>query len=268
MNHLLSSACAAPSQRAGSEKRNSGGAGSFSKEQIEGELAKRAQCWHSPIDLGHGIITKGRSTQKRFERRLRLLGIPEDLRGKQVLDIGTWDGFFTWEMEKRGGQVMAIDQWDDVSFEQFEWVRRVKGSAVRYQRMDVFDITPENTGVFDLILFAGVLYHLRYPLATLEKIRKCCRGQLILETVCMIPAFHNNFPMMAFFPGDEEALKTPRFWDISGAATIPWVKEALLAAGFKRVEVVYRPSFRRWKQFVALLRGSPQGGRCILHAFV
>jgi tRNA (mo5U34)-methyltransferase len=239
-----------------------------SPQEIGKALAKLRPYWHSPIDLGHGIVTKDKRTQRRFERRLRLLKIPADLRGKRVLDIGTWDGFFSWELEKRGGAVTAIDMWDAPSMEQFLWVHRLKNSQVRYKRMDVFDLSPDSEGTFDLIFCAGVLYHLRYPLATLEKIRKCCSGQLILETVCMIPAVHNNFPMIAFFPGDEEAANPPRTWGISGAATVPWLKEALRSVGFKTVEIIYTPSFRFWKQTVAFFRGTPQGGRCVVHAFV
>jgi len=240
----------------------------LSKQEILDGLAKLRPSWHSPIDLGHGIFTKDERARKRFARRLRLLRIPDDLRGKSVLDIGTWDGFFTWEFEKRGAKVLALDMWDEPALEQFLWVRRLKGSQVPYKRMDVFDLSPEGEGVFDLVFCAGVLYHLRYPLATLEKIRKCCKGQLILETVGMVPAFHNDFPMMAFFPGDEEAERLSRHWGISGAATVSWLKEALLSAGFQRVEVVHKPSFRLWKQLVALVRGKPQGGRVIVHAFV
>jgi tRNA (mo5U34)-methyltransferase len=238
------------------------------KQAIEEALAKLPAYWHSPIDLGHGIVTRNQRTQRRFKRRLRLLRIPEDLRGKRVLDIGPWDGFFSWELEKRGAQVTAIDTWSNASMEQFLFVHRLKNSQVRYKRMDVFDLSPEGEGMFDLIFCAGVLYHLRYPLATLEKIRKCCAGQLILETVCMIPAVHNDSPMIAFFPGDEEANHPPRAWPICAAATVPWLKEALHSAGFKRIEVIYTPSFRFWKRLVALFRRAPQGGRCIVHAFV
>jgi hypothetical protein len=63
--------------------------------------------------------------------------------------------------------------------------------------------------------------------------------------------------MMAFFPGDEEANNPPRHWGISGVATIPWPKEALLSAGFSRVEIIYKPSCRLWRQFVALMRRTP-----------
>ena len=208
---------------------------------IQTELQTMAHRWHSPVDLGHGIVTKGERYQRRFRRRLRLLELPQSLAGKRVLDIGTWDGYWAFELERRGANVLAIDLWDELSQRQFLFARRVKKSKVNYKRMDVFDVTPGELGTFDLVLFVGVLYHLRYPLQTLEKLRAVCSGQLILETVCMIPAFHADFPMIAFFPGDTEAIRTNREWGISGAATISWVREALISAGFSRIEVRYRP---------------------------
>lgn len=242
-------------------------ASQLSKEEILKHVAKFPN-WHSPIDLGQGINTGGKLKQRRFARRLRLMRIPENLEGKRVLDIGSWDGFFTWEMEKRGAELLSIDVWDDHEMAKYRWVHEVKSSKAQYKRVDAHDLDPASEGTFDLILCAGVLYHLRYPLATLERIRKVCRGQLILETVCMIPAVHGGFPMIAFFPGDAEAIASGRPWGISGAATIPWIKEALLSAGFSRVEVIYSPSGAWWKRIISLFTNRPQSGRAIVHAFV
>ena len=240
----------------------------LTKPQILEELQRIGPHWCSPIDLGFGIITKGRRHQRRFARRLRLFDLPADLRGKRVLDIGTWDGFFAFEMERRGAEVLAIDTWDERAFQLFTFARRVKRSRIQYARIDVHDITPETVGQFDLVLCAGVLYHLRNPFLALERIRKVCRGQLILETAGMIPFLHGGYPMIAFFPGDIEAIRSGRDWGSCGAATISWVLEALHFAGFSRTRVVHEPSFRLWKRFLALIRNRPQGGRLVVHAFV
>jgi tRNA (mo5U34)-methyltransferase len=239
----------------------------YTREQILGELKTLLPEWHSPIDLGFGINTAPRK-QTRFARRLKLLGIPADLKGMRVLDMGTWDGFFAFEMERRGADVFVIDMWDDAAFQQFDFARRAKQSRVQGEKMDAQDVTPERLGQFDLILCAGLLYHLRYPLAALEAIRTICKGRLILETVGMVPFVHGRFPMIAFFPGDDEAMRTGRYWGISGAATAAWVVEALRSAGFSRCEVVHEPSARLWKRLAALVRNRPQGGRLIVHAFV
>jgi tRNA (mo5U34)-methyltransferase len=241
---------------------------SYTAEQIRTELAALPGYWHSPIDLGHGINTKPGRTEKRFARRLKLLGIPEDLRGKRVLDVGTWDGFFALELERRGAEVHAVDIWDDNGLEHLKFVLKVRGSKIQHQRMDIHDLDPKVLGTFDLVFCAGVLYHCRHPFIAIEKLRSVTRGMLILETVTMIPAFHNDFPMIAFFPGDAESMATGRGWGISGAATTPWIKEAMLSAGFKRVMLHYKPSMTWWKRIVALVKGQPQSGRSVTHAFM
>ena len=224
--------------------------------------------WHSPVDLGHGIKTGTARTQKRFARRLRLLQIPADLSGMRVLDIGTWDGFFALEMEKRGADVVAIDIWDDFQYEKFQFVLKATGSQVKHHLIDVHEISPELLGEFDLVLCAGVLYHCRYPLIALEKIFSVTKGKLILETVTLIPGMHGTAPIMMLFPGDKEAIEKKWPWKICGAATLPWIHGALKSAGFTDVKHVYRPSLAWWKKFVALITNNPSSGRSITHAEV
>jgi tRNA (mo5U34)-methyltransferase len=196
------------------------------------------------------------------------------LTGKTVLDIGAWDGFFSFEFERRGAKrVLAIDSftWDD----QREWPRGLEcfllareffKSKVEYQRLDVHDLDPKAIGTFDLVFCAGVLYHLRHPLLALEKIRSVTAGQLILETHALIPAMHESTPLMTIFPGDDEAVRLGLRY--SGYATQAWVAAALRTAGFARQQFIYTPSFRWWKKFVALATNNPQSGRLIAHAFV
>lgn len=232
------------------------------------ELRKFNGSWHSPINLGHGVITAGRNIQRRFTRRLRLLQLPKNMTNMRVLDIGTWDGFFAFEFERRGAKVLAIDNWnDDKQFATFLFARKQLNSKVEYMKMDVHDLDPNLVGKFDIVFFAGMLYHLRYPLNVLEKIRSVTEGCLILETVIMVPFIHEHFPMKAFFPGDEEANASGRSWGIAGAATIPWLKEALHSAGFTRIDVKYTSSFRWLYKIIALLTNKPQGRRGIIHAF-
>src|SRR5262249_61156859 len=75
----------------------------------------------SPLDFGNGLVTRPWHVQRRFRRRLRLLQIPDDLSGKTVLDIGAWDGYFSFEFERRGAHVLAIDTyaWDHGAFDCF-----------------------------------------------------------------------------------------------------------------------------------------------------
>src|SRR5262249_50241101 len=184
-----------------------------------------------------------------------------DLSGQRVLDIGAWDGYFSFEFERRGAQVLAIDTyaWDHGALDCFLFARQHFGSKVEYRRMDVHDLAPEAVGPFDLVFCAGVLYHMRNPLIGLERIRSVTAGRLILETHCLLPALHEWVPLITFFPGDEDATKFA--WHHGGYPTRAWVVDALKAAGFARSEVIYAPSFRWGKKLVALATNTPQSGR-------
>src|SRR5260221_13968815 len=123
--------------------------------------------WCHPIDLGGVVTRRGWHVRRRFARRLKLMQIPADLRGKTVLDIGAWDGFFSFECERRGAsRVVAADyySWHGSGWGTkagFTLAREVLGSGVEDIDIDVMDLTPERVGTFDLVLFLGVLYHLR-----------------------------------------------------------------------------------------------------------
>ena len=96
--------------------------------------------WAHPVDLGHGVITRPEwYILRRFKRRKRLMQIPENLKGWSVLDIGAWDGYFSWECEKRGAdRVLAIDTyaWDHYGMNSFLAAREILNSKVEYMRMD------------------------------------------------------------------------------------------------------------------------------------
>jgi tRNA (mo5U34)-methyltransferase len=224
--------------------------------------------FHSPIDFGDGLVTRPPHVQRRFRRRLRLLQIPQDLSGKTVLDIGAWDGYFSFEFERRGAKrVLAVDTyaWDHGALDCFLLARQHFNSKVEHRRMDVHALDPKVIGTFDLVFCAGVLYHMRNPLIGLERIRSVTAGQLILETHALIPALHEWVPLITFFPGDEDATKFR--WHHGGYPTQAWVLDALRAAGFARREVIYSPSFRWGKKLAALVTNTPQSGRLIAHAF-
>lgn len=224
----------------------------------------------SPFDFGDGNKTKPWHVERRFRRRMRLVQIPKDLTGKTVLDMGSWDGFWSFECERRGAKrVLAIDTWkSERHYKTFLYARERMGSKIDHMRMDAHDVSPETTGRFDLVLCFGLLYHLRYPLLALEKIRGVTLDQLIVETVSLIPAVHERIPMITFFPGDEDASGSDFPWHHGGFPTRSWLSYALNAAGFARHEFVYTPSFRYYKKLQALLTNTPGRGRLIAHAFV
>ena len=106
-----------------------------------------------------------------------------DIAGKRVLDIGCRDGLFSFAAERMGAaEVVGIDS--DLSRGATELLIPYLNSKVRMHRMNVFDLTPESFGLFDVIIFPGVLYHLRYPFWSLKIIRSVLRegGHLVVET--------------------------------------------------------------------------------------
>lgn len=224
--------------------------------------------FHSPIDFGNGIVSKPWRVQRRFRRRLRLMQIPTDLTGKSVLDIGSWDGYFAFECERRGAKrVLAIDTWDgEPEFQAFLLAREHLHSNVEYMRLDAHDISPEKIGMFDIVLCAGVFYHFRHPLLALERIRSVTQHQLIVETNSLIPAVHERIPLITFFAGDLNAHE--HSWHHGGFPTRAYLASALKAAGFARCEFVYTPSFRYLKKLKAFVTNTPGRGRLIAHAFV
>jgi tRNA (mo5U34)-methyltransferase len=194
--------------------------------------------------------------------------IPEDLTGKRVLDIGAYDGFFSFEFERRGAEVLSVDIWTDAMWEKFQFAIEKRKSQIKHKRIDVCDLTPDEVGTFDIVFCAGVLYHLRHPLLALEAIRSVTDGLLILETVTLVPFTHERFPMIGFFPGDEEAIASGHGYGVCAGATIALIQAALRSAGFDKVECKYKPSMRWWRKMVALFTNKPQGGRGIYHAYV
>lgn len=212
-------------------------------------------------------LTREGLIRRRFERRLRLLQIPEDLTGWSVLDIGAWHGFFSFECERRGAdRVVAMDRfaWDTFGMDEFQAAKTRLGSKVETRHLDVHQLDPAEVGQFDLVLLLGVFYHLRNPLQALERIRSVTKRLLICETHVLLPFVHERYPLVPFFPGDEQATERPR--ELCAMPTLEALRQMLESVGFADVDVVYTPSFRYWKKMLALVTNRPQSGRGIVHA--
>ena len=105
--------------------------------------------------------------------------LPEDLRGKTVLDIGCNAGFFSLEMKRRGAErVLGIDT-DPRYLRQAALAAEVLGLPIELARMSVYELAKLGER-FDLVLFTGVLYHLRHPLLALDLIRRHVTGDLLV----------------------------------------------------------------------------------------
>ena len=160
--------------------------------------------YHS-IELPDGRVLEGILKIEKLRERLAALPVPQDLRGKRVLDIGTWDGYFAFEMEKRGAEVMAID---NVEMENFHVAHELLNSRVDYRVMDVYELSPERVGRFDYVLFLGVLYHLKHPLLGLEKVCSVTKEMAVVESFVTNEAivYHDgktDQPAMEFYETDD-----------------------------------------------------------------
>jgi tRNA (mo5U34)-methyltransferase len=238
------------------------------------ELRRRVDevAWFHSIDLGGGIVTPGVGDSP---RALERMGLPADLSGRTVLDVGAWDGFYSFEAERRGARrVVAADHfaWHATAGRWtgragFDLARDALGSQVEDVDIDVAELDPERVGVFDVVLFLGVLYHLRNPLLALERVASVTGGMLVLETAVDL-AFIRR-PAMAFYPGLELNCDHTNWWGPNASAVVAMLR----SVGFAEVEVVARESARwRAEAFVRALAGrhrpivAAQRGRLTVHA--
>ncbi len=235
------------------------------------ELLKEVEAvkWFHRIPLGHGIVTPGIDDTAAKLARVRL---PESLAGRSVLDIGAWDGFFSFETERRGAsRVVAVDShsWTGEGWGKkagFELARRALNSKVEDREMEVLELSPESVGEFDVVLFLGVLYHMRHPFLALEKVASVTRQMLVLETRVDLLAWRT--PAMAFYR-DRELNNDPTNW---WAPNIAGLREMLRAVGFRSVQVVSAPKPWHLRALRAFKKGKFawrefQRGRVAVHAW-
>ncbi|HET7618707.1 MAG TPA: DUF1698 domain-containing protein [Vicinamibacterales bacterium] len=215
-----------------------GGTDAF-KEPFMSPDSLRAQAaaikWYHTIDLGHGVVTNGIDDSA---LRLARLDLPASLEGRSVLDIGAWDGFFSFEAERRGAaRVLATDSfsWHGGGWGTkagFELARQALGSRVEDLDIDVMDLSPERVGTFDVVFFLGVLYHVKHPLLALERVASVTKDLLVLETVVDMIGIRR--PAAAFYPRRELNNDPTNWWGPNPAA----VHGMLRSVGFADVRTV------------------------------
>lgn len=138
------------------------------------------EYWFHRIELPDGLVTPGWSDPK--IEKLPHFGLPDDMRGMRVLDIGHAEGFFSFEAERRGAvEVVGIENYPPM-VRKFNLCRAALGSRAQSALANVYDLNPKTFGTFDVVFFYGVLYHLRHPLLALEKIHSVCTGTLLMQT--------------------------------------------------------------------------------------
>jgi len=217
----------------------------LSKEMVLKKINQVPFWWHR-IEVGYGIVTPGHqnsfvhpSGPKNYLEKIQL---PDDLREKSILDIGAWDGLFSFAAERRGAsKILAIDNFyrdklGHTSNQGFEVAKEILKSNVEFKKDSVYNLSPEKFGMFDIVLFLGVFYHLKHPLLALEKIFSVTKEMLIMET--HYDPYHGNkhTPLATFYKNDEIHNDPTTWWGFNEACLLA----VLRTAGFRKVKVIYR----------------------------
>jgi tRNA (mo5U34)-methyltransferase len=212
--------------------------------------------WFHSIDLGDGTITDGYKSHVMLRDEAAII-FRHGVSRKSVLDIGAWDGFFSFEAERLGAsKVLATDHfcWSGPGWgtkQGFDYAHERLKSSVLSLDFDVFDLDPRILGQFDIVLFLGVLYHLKDPFGGLERASAMTHDLLIVETET---AFDNlDIPVMRYFRGAELNNDPTNFW----APNTRCLESMLREIGFKRFEFTPHP----------LVQQVQDRGRYILHAW-
>jgi tRNA (mo5U34)-methyltransferase len=252
--------------------------------------------WFHSIDLGDGQVTPGVKSVATLQAQSISLNLPATLHGSSVLDIGAWDGYFSFDMEQRGAaSVTALDHyawstnhtrygayhiaaiaggdrvfppdevseaWDPVNLPGragFDQARAALGSRVQPVVGDFMTMDLGGLGQFDIVLFLGVLYHLKDPFLALRRLRQVTRGVAVIETAGVVLPGWTDERLWMFFEGAELNNDAGNWWAPSSAGLLAMCR----AAGFSNTRLLLEP-----------LEYSPPGpgytlhyGRIVAHAY-
>jgi tRNA (mo5U34)-methyltransferase len=215
--------------------------------------------WYHTLELAPGVVTPGWFDTRTVVERLPL---PASLSGKRCLDIGTFDGFWAFEMERRGADhVVAIDVLDPLAWDWpalsepetvaaighrkargvgFEIAREALGSRVERRERSIYDLDPGEDGSFEFVYLGSLLLHLRDPVGALERVRSVCAGELlVVDNIDLFLALLLRRRPSATLDG----LGRPWWWKPNLAGLVRMIE----AAGFEQIDRprrVYMPRGR------------------------
>ena len=184
-------------------------------------LLGRVRHWHHRFEIFPGLVTPG-SYDPSF--MLDKFALPQDLRGRRILDVGTSDGFFARELWRRGAAVTAVDYRDKT--DNGYWVTEaISGMDVAYEKRNVYELSPATHGAFDTVLFLGVLYHLPDMLRALHLLSTITTGQLFVETHCE-NAFRPDIASARYYKGTTLAGDPTNFWSPNRLCVLDMLEDA------------------------------------------
>lgn len=189
------------------------------------EEANKAGGTYHQLNLGDGLVIQGDYDMTQYLHHYKL---PENLKGKTVLDIGTASGYFAIECARRGGKVTAIDIWDNPLI---TGLTEVLDFDIHYVKKSIYELDA-GFGQFDLIVCGSLLLHLPDQFGAIQKIRSVCKGQAIVSTACTPDSMTNPQPACEFIGQKASDGDYWFYWSLSAAA----LTRMFLAAGFSRVE--------------------------------
>jgi tRNA (mo5U34)-methyltransferase len=234
-------------------------------KELQREISTRK--WFHTFDLGDGITTPGADPSA---AKLKALDLPE-LRGKSVIDIGAFDGFFSFECERRGAsRVVAADHWvwnwpGVDARRNIELLRETLGSRIELLDMPVEDLSPQTAGTYDIALFLGVLYHAPDPIRYLRNVLSITKELVVVET--MVDLLDIKEPAAAFYGGDAFNNDASLHWGPNRLA----VEAMLKKVGFRSVEykAMWHKNTRQELDPSARrpARGEVLSGRMVFHAY-
>jgi tRNA (mo5U34)-methyltransferase len=210
--------------------------------------------WYHSFHLPDGTQIVGHISLDILQWRWGRYPIPADLTGKRVLDTGAWDGWFSFEAERRGAEVVAIDC---VEIPNFREIHRKLNSRVDYRILDFYELPAANLGTFDYVFFLGILYHLKHPLLALETVCALTTDTAIVESFVTDGETWRNHtadvPTMEFYETDELGNQLDNWI----GPTVGCLLAMCRAAGFARVELLYAfgtqggaVCYRKWEPIV------------------
>jgi len=184
-------------------------------------LVQSVEHWHHAFEIYPGVMTPGSYDPSLLWSKLE---IDDRCQGRTVLDIGASDGYFTSRIDRLGGQVTAVD-FRQKEQHGFGVMEKVQGKEFPYLHSNIYEIDPEVTGTFDMVLCLGVLYHLPDMIKALHKLRMLCKDTLLLETHSD-NEFCPDFPAVRYYKAASLAGDITNFWSPNAACVLDMLYDA------------------------------------------
>jgi tRNA (mo5U34)-methyltransferase len=214
-------------------------------------LVKSVPFWWHEIDLGDGVVTPGKYPSRYLETLVKEF---PDLEGKSVLDIGAWDGYYSFRAEELGAaRVLAVDKpiwtstltpdWkykdiinnngSDLQGKRgFDIAHALKGSKVESLVSEIMELSSDRIGTFDVVLFLDVWYHLEDPWTSIKKLSELANETVVASTHAIFTKGLEDRALLEFFDGD--LYDDPSNWF---AFNLKSINKMFKTAGFRKIEV-------------------------------